>query len=241
MVSKNKNAAFRAATSSKQVKASLIRKNTPAAAAADADAVAVADTVAGTRPLDAPAALFAQTSPEAGSHGRKELAEGIRSLLRSDDNIGVSPAVAVKMVSALEKVIASTIASGTEVSLPGFGKFRINARKGGQRRNPKTGDLALVGPSWSVAFKVGTSLKSAVNSRPPPGSALLADEMLRVQPQAQQDHQDQQEPLPSALTDADAPLKVRSQYPGHGGPTADGSDEDLSLRLKAPEADTHPS
>lgn len=237
MVSKNKNAAFRAATSSKQVRASLIRKNTATLTppeVVEGGSVALVDTQRDTTP-DHPATRVSDAAPEAGSHGRKELAEGIRSLLRSDDNIGVSPVVAVKMISALEKVIASTIAAGTEVSLPGFGKFRINARKGGQRRNPKTGDLALVGPSWSVAFKVGTSLKTAVNSRPPPGTAMLSGKMAHSQSQAQQ------EPVQAALNAEDAPLRVRSQLPGHGGSTVGSPDETLPMIVTVTEDSTHPS
>lgn len=98
------------------------------------------------------------------SVGRKELADTIRSNLAMK-GFGVSPKMAGEIVSAFEQSIQSHLAVGENVNLPGFGKFKVALRTGGERRNPRSGDTIVVPDQWAASFKVGKTLKDAVQSR----------------------------------------------------------------------------
>ncbi len=59
--------------------------------------------------------------------------------------------------------IASFLATGDRVQLPGFGSFSVNPRPERQGRNPATGEAITIKASNAVRFKVGKELKAAVN------------------------------------------------------------------------------
>jgi DNA-binding protein HU-beta len=67
---------------------------------------------------------------------------------------------------ALEAFIASVTGSlkaGKEVRLVGFGSFVPVKRAAGTARNPKTGEAVKRAASRTARFRVGESLKSALN------------------------------------------------------------------------------
>lgn len=105
---------------------------------------------------------------EAGTTvGRKEIAESVRSNL-AVAGFAVSPKLAVALVSALETAVQTHVAAGESVVLPGFGKFKVSLRAGGERRNPRSGEMVTVPSAWVPSFKVGKTLKEAAQSRPVP-------------------------------------------------------------------------
>jgi len=68
--------------------------------------------------------------------------------------------------SALEALIASVTASlkrGEEVRLVGFGSFMPIDRPAGLARNPKTGAKVKRAASRTARFRIGDSLKTALN------------------------------------------------------------------------------
>jgi DNA-binding protein HU-beta len=68
--------------------------------------------------------------------------------------------------SALEAFVASVTASlkkGNEVRLVGFGSFVPVKRAAGTARNPRTGATVKRPASRTARFRVGESLKSALN------------------------------------------------------------------------------
>ncbi|MDD5639319.1 MAG: HU family DNA-binding protein [Candidatus Pacebacteria bacterium] len=58
--------------------------------------------------------------------------------------------------------ITKTLAKGGEVTLTGFGTFRVGKRAARKGRNPKTGEEIQIPASKSPKFKAGKSLKDAV-------------------------------------------------------------------------------
>lgn len=47
--------------------------------------------------------------------------------------------------------------------MPGFGKFKVQARPAREGRNPSTGDTIQIAASKKVAFQPAKALKNAVN------------------------------------------------------------------------------
>lgn len=77
---------------------------------------------------------------------------------------GQSEAQAAKSVNAVFETIQSSLASGEEVTVSGFGSFRVVERSARQGRNPQTGDLMTIAARKSPVFRPGTQLKRAVES-----------------------------------------------------------------------------
>ena len=76
---------------------------------------------------------------------------------------GLSGAQADKAVNAVIDSIASALAAGDKVTLPGFGTFETRERAARQGRNPQTGEAMEIAASTTPAFKAGSQLKQAVN------------------------------------------------------------------------------
>ena len=72
----------------------------------------------------------------------------------------------IQAKGALEAFVASVTASlkkGNEVRLVGFGSFVPVKRAAGTARNPRTGATVKRPASRTARFRVGESLKSALN------------------------------------------------------------------------------
>jgi DNA-binding protein HU-beta len=65
-------------------------------------------------------------------------------------------------VDALLEIITAQLQAGQEVSLLGFGSFKVSHRAARQGRNPSTGESVAIAASRGVQFKVGKKLKEAV-------------------------------------------------------------------------------
>ena len=59
--------------------------------------------------------------------------------------------------------ITTTLADGDDVTLVGFGTFKITHRAARQGRNPKTGEVIQISASKSPTFKAGKELKAQMN------------------------------------------------------------------------------
>ena len=76
---------------------------------------------------------------------------------------GLSRADATKAVDGVLSCIQSTLASGGQVSLVGFGTFKVEARAARAGRNPRTGETIQIPASNVPGLKAGKGLKDAVN------------------------------------------------------------------------------
>lgn len=118
------------------------------------------------------------------SVGRKTLAEGVRARMKVK-GFGVTPKLTLALVESFEECIVSVLASGVDVVLPGFGKFKVAPKAAAIRKNPQTGEDVQVPASMSVSFKVGKAMKAAANLRPDDGATSLsavADALTRPLP-----------------------------------------------------------
>jgi integration host factor subunit alpha len=68
-----------------------------------------------------------------------------------------------EVVEQLIETIKSTLASGEDVLVSGFGKFCVNKKKERRGRNPATGDSIMLRPRRVVTFKVSGKLRRRIN------------------------------------------------------------------------------
>lgn len=79
------------------------------------------------------------------------------------DSSGLSKSDASKAVESVFDTITSTLKSGGDVRLVGFGTFSVSQRKASTGRNPRTGEPMTIPASTQPKFKAGKALKDAVN------------------------------------------------------------------------------
>ena len=76
---------------------------------------------------------------------------------------GVSKAQAKSIVDDILKDIVDAAASGAEVSLPGFGKFKVKATPEREGRNPANGEKIKIAASKKLIFSSAKSVKDLLN------------------------------------------------------------------------------
>jgi len=79
------------------------------------------------------------------------------------ESSGLSKADAGKAVDSVLDNITSSLQSGNEIRLVGFGTFSVAQRKATTGRNPQTGATIQIPASKQPKFKAGKALKDAVN------------------------------------------------------------------------------
>ena len=76
---------------------------------------------------------------------------------------GLTKADARKLVDALFGVIADAAAKGDEISLNGFGKFKIKDTPARDGRNPATGETISIKASKKLTFTPAKAVKDLLN------------------------------------------------------------------------------
>ena len=74
----------------------------------------------------------------------------------------LSKADATKAVDAVFDAITSTLKSGAEVRIVGFGTFSVTERAASTGRNPRTGETIEIAASKQPKFKAGKGLKDSI-------------------------------------------------------------------------------
>jgi DNA-binding protein HU-beta len=69
---------------------------------------------------------------------------------------------AQRSVEAVFDAITKTLARGEDVTITGFGTFRVAKSAARQGRNPKTGETIQIAASIKPKFRAGKALKDAV-------------------------------------------------------------------------------
>jgi DNA-binding protein HU-beta len=77
--------------------------------------------------------------------------------------INLSRAEAAKSVDAVFSNISSSLKSGNEVRLVGFGTFLVVNRAASKGRNPRTGEPIQIPAKKVPKFRAGKGLKEIVN------------------------------------------------------------------------------
>ncbi|KRB52456.1 HU family DNA-binding protein [Phenylobacterium sp. Root700] len=78
----------------------------------------------------------------------------------SDEKI--SKAQAKTLVDGVFKAITEAAARGEEISIPGFGKFKVQDKPARTGRNPSTGAAIEIAATKKVVFQPAKALKDAV-------------------------------------------------------------------------------
>lgn len=102
-------------------------------------------------------------------HQRK--AQNMAALTKADvvetvqTEIGYTKHQSIEVVESLLELIKSTLASGEDVLLSGFGKFCVQEKSERRGRNPATGEDLMLAPRRVVTFKCSGKLRERVNER----------------------------------------------------------------------------
>ena len=78
------------------------------------------------------------------------------------DAAGVEKQTAKKAVEAVLAGIVDAAKKGEEVSLPGFGKFKVKDSPARQGRNPGTGETIEIAASRKLGFTPAKQVKDAL-------------------------------------------------------------------------------
>ena len=76
---------------------------------------------------------------------------------------GISKADARKNVDAVLAAIADAAAAGDEISLNGFGKFKVKSTAAREGRNPSTGAAIQIAASKKLTFAPAKAVKDRLN------------------------------------------------------------------------------
>ncbi len=76
---------------------------------------------------------------------------------------GLTKADARKLVDGVFAAIANAAAKGEEVSLNGFGKFKVKDSPAREGRNPATGAAMQIAASKKLAFAPAKAVKDKLN------------------------------------------------------------------------------
>lgn len=77
---------------------------------------------------------------------------------------GLSKADARKTVDALFTAIAEAAAGGEEISLNGFGKFKVKETAAREGRNPATSETIQIAASKKLTFAPAKAVKDKLNA-----------------------------------------------------------------------------
>jgi len=78
------------------------------------------------------------------------------------DRAQLTKADAQRAVDAVLQSVQDALKRGSDVTLPGFGKFHVTKRAARTGRNPATGEKIKIKASKVVRFTAGSTLKKAV-------------------------------------------------------------------------------
>lgn len=78
-------------------------------------------------------------------------------------NAGVSQKVAAAIVDDVFSTVSSELIAGNDVTITGFGSFKVKTRAARSGRNPRTKEIVEIPESKVIVFKPSTAIKENVN------------------------------------------------------------------------------
>ena len=78
-----------------------------------------------------------------------------------------TPSQAKDTIETLLEIIKSTLASGEDILISGFGKFQVNEKAPRKGRNPATGKAMMLDERRVVTFKCSGGLRDEINKMKP--------------------------------------------------------------------------
>jgi DNA-binding protein HU-beta len=88
------------------------------------------------------------------------ISELVDQVAAGDDKLTKAQAKAI--VESVFAAIRDAAVKGDEISLPGFGKFKVQDKPARTGRNPSTGAAIQIAATRKVAFQPAKALKDAV-------------------------------------------------------------------------------
>lgn len=82
-----------------------------------------------------------------------------------EEGNGFSKKKSIETVETLLEIIKSTLESGEDVLVSGFGKFCVREKSERRGRNPATGGDLMLRPRRVITFKCSGILRDKVNGR----------------------------------------------------------------------------
>jgi integration host factor subunit alpha len=79
------------------------------------------------------------------------------------EKIEQSPPEAKDTIEQLLEIMKTTLASGEDIMISGFGKFQVNEKASRKGRNPATGEDMVLDKRRVVTFKVAGVLRDQIN------------------------------------------------------------------------------
>ena len=79
------------------------------------------------------------------------------------DRLSLSQSDSKHSIETLLEVMKSTLASGEDIMISGFGKFQVNDKAPRKGRNPATGEDMTLGKRRKVTFKCAGKLRDQIN------------------------------------------------------------------------------
>jgi integration host factor subunit alpha len=79
------------------------------------------------------------------------------------NEIGLPKNKSSEIVETLLEIIKGTLASGEDVLVSGFGKFKVREKTERKGRNPATGEDMILAPRKVVTFKCSGKLRDMIN------------------------------------------------------------------------------
>ena len=76
---------------------------------------------------------------------------------------GFTKKKSTETVETILEIIKSSLASGDDVLISGFGKFCVKDKPGRRGRNPATGEDMMLRPRRVVTFKCSRQLRDRIN------------------------------------------------------------------------------
>lgn len=76
---------------------------------------------------------------------------------------GLPKAQGKALVDSVIKAITDAAVAGEEISLPGFGKFKVKATPARDGRNPSTGETIKIAAANKMTFTPAKALKDSLN------------------------------------------------------------------------------
>jgi len=81
------------------------------------------------------------------------------------NNIGYSKNKSVELVESILEIIKSTLESGEDILISGFGKFCVKDKHERRGRNPATGNDLMLGARRVAIFRCSSVLKNRINGK----------------------------------------------------------------------------
>ena len=79
------------------------------------------------------------------------------------EEIEQTPSQSKDTIESLLEIIKSTLASGEDIMISGFGKFQVNEKAPRKGRNPATGKEMMLKKRKVVVFKCSGGLRDRIN------------------------------------------------------------------------------